>query len=81
LDIKSGNFIQEFWRDINKTPLHINKQELIAAINTIKSLSRGGNSILVSRQSGHNYYLVKGGDKKPFQRTASTTLSKSPEVY
>ena len=65
LDIQNGNFIQEFWRDMEGPPLHINKKELIAAINTIKSLSKEGETVSLSVDNQViYYYLTTGGGRK-----------------
>ena len=65
LDVKNGNFVQEYWRDL--ASLHINKKELLAAINSVKSLSKKGEtvSLTVDNQVVY-YYLAKGGKKDPF---------------
>ena len=49
-------------------PLHINKKELIAAINTIKSLSKEGETVSLSVDNQViYYYLTKGGGREnPF---------------
>jgi hypothetical protein len=66
VDVHHGNFIQEYWRDL--TPLHINKKELIAAINTVQSLSKEGETVSLSVDNQViYYYLTKGGGRKnPF---------------
>ena len=56
-------------------PLHINKKELIAAINTIKSLSKEGETVSLSVDNQViYYYLTKGGEGKPLQCNASTFI-------
>jgi hypothetical protein len=66
LDVKTGQFVQEFWR--NQSVLHINVKELSAAINTVKSLSKPGETVSLSVDNQViYYYLTKGGGKKnPF---------------
>jgi hypothetical protein len=63
LDITTGKFVQEFWRE--KSYLHINIKEMIAAINTVRSLSKRGEtvSLTVDNQVIY-YYLAKGGGSK-----------------
>ncbi len=63
LDVKTGKFVQEFWRE--KSDLHINVKEMAAAINTVKSLGKKGETIClcVDNQVIY-YYLSKGGGKK-----------------
>jgi hypothetical protein len=73
LDVKNGNFVQEYWRDL--ASLHINKKELLAAINSVKSLSKKGEtvSLTVDNQVVY-YYLAKGGGRKILS-TSSFSLS------
>ena len=40
LDLKTGRFVREFWRE--KSALHINVKELEPAIATVKSLAKQG---------------------------------------
>ena len=64
VDINSGSFIQEFWRE--KASLHINVKELEAAIHTVKSLSKPGEKVLLSVDNQVTYYyLIGGGGKLP----------------
>lgn len=64
MDINSGSFIQEFWRE--KASLHINVKELEAAIHTVKSLSKPGEKVLLSVDNQVTYYyLIGGGGKLP----------------
>ena len=68
IDIVSGEKIQEFWRE-QKT-LHINVKEMEAAINTVRSLAKPGETIqlCVDNQVIY-YYLQKGGGRKnPFNK-------------
>ena len=46
LDLKTGKFVQEFWRE--KASLHINVKELEAAIATVKSLAKPRERVLLS---------------------------------
>ena len=63
LDLKSGKFVQEFWR--GKASLHINVKELEAAIATVKSLARPRKKFLLSVDNLVAYtYLTKGGGRK-----------------
>lgn len=64
LDPSTGTFVQEFWRE--KASLHINIKELEAAIFTIKSLGKPGQTILLSVDNQVAfYYLTKGGGDIP----------------
>ncbi len=69
---KNENFVQEYRRDL--ASLHINKKELLAAINSVKSLSKKGEtvSLTVDNQVVY-YYLAKGGRKT--LSTSSFSLS------
>ena len=61
-----GNFVQEYWRE--KSSLHINVKELSAAICTVKSLAKPGETVSLSVDNQViYYYLTKGGGRKnPF---------------
>jgi hypothetical protein len=66
LDIQSGEKIQDFWRQ--QKDLHINKKELLAAISTVQSLARGGETVELNVDNQVLFhYLNKGGGRKgPF---------------
>ena len=68
IDLVSGKFVQEFWRE--ESDLHINVKEMGAAINTVKSLAKPGENILLCVDNQVLfYYLQKGGGRKnPFNR-------------
>ena len=72
LDVKNGNFVQEYWRDL--ASLHINKKELLAAINSVKSLSKKGETVSLTVDNQVVYYLAKGGEERPFQHHPSAFL-------
>jgi len=60
VDINSGNIIQDFWRE--DSILHINVKELKAAMETVKSFSRPGDTVLLSVDNTVTFaYLTKGG--------------------
>jgi hypothetical protein len=64
VDVKTGHLVQEFWRD--KRGLHINVKELEAAINTVQSLAKGGEHVLLKVENSVTFwYLTKGGGKSP----------------
>jgi hypothetical protein len=68
IEPKTGRLIQEFWRE--KRVLHINLKEMIAAVNTVQSLSKQNENVLlcVDNQVVY-YYLQKGGGRKnPFNQ-------------
>eukprot|EP00667_Euglena_gracilis_P032154 EG_transcript_48498 len=46
LDIRTGKIVQEFWRE--NSILHINVKELSAAISTVQSLSKPGETVSLS---------------------------------
>jgi hypothetical protein len=57
--------IIEFWRE--KSYLHINIKEMIAAINTVRSLSKRGETVSLTVDNQVIYYnLAKGGEQNPF---------------
>ena len=63
-DVKSGAQVMEYWRD--KRGLHINVKELWAALNTLKSLSKKGETIHLCVDNSVAFsYLSKGGGKVP----------------
>ena len=68
LDISSGDLVQEFWR--NKSSLHINYKEMAAAINTVRSLAKKNENVLLCVDNQVLfYYLQKGGGRKnPFNQ-------------
>eukprot|EP00667_Euglena_gracilis_P006679 EG_transcript_6737 len=68
LDIHTGEIVQEFWR--KDSILHINVKELSAAISTVKSLSKPGETVSLSVDNQViYYYLTKGGGRKdPFNK-------------
>ena len=43
VDLKTGEKIQEYWR--TKTALHITAKELLAAVETVKSLAKKGGKV------------------------------------
>lgn len=64
LDVSSGQKVQEFWRQDRK--LHINVKELQAAVNTLKSLAKKGEHVvLLVDNAVAYYYLKKGGGRLP----------------
>jgi transcriptional regulator of met regulon len=67
VDVTSGQItqmVQEFWRD--KKGLHINVKELEAAINTVKSLAKPGEHVLLKVDNSVTFsYLTKGGGRIP----------------
>ena len=64
LDIINGTVVQEFWRD--KGILHINVKELIAAVETVKSLAKEKEVVHLSVDNSVAFaYLKKGGGKLP----------------
>ena len=68
IDVNSGEKIQEYWRE--KKELHINVKEMAAAINTVRSLAKVGETVelCVDNQVIY-YYLQKGGGRKnPFNK-------------
>ena len=67
LDINSGNIIQDFWRE--DSILHINVKELKAAMETVKSFSRPGDTVLLSVDNTVTFaYLTKGGRPPHFNQ-------------
>jgi hypothetical protein len=72
LDIRTGKIVQEFWRE--NSILHINVKELSAAISTVKSLSKPGETVSLSVDNQViYYYLTKRGSKKdPFNTMLRT---------
>ena len=68
LDIQNGNFIQEFWRDMEgPPPPHKQKRAHCSYKHYKKSLKGRGNCILVSGQPGNILLPYKrgGGGKTP----------------
>jgi hypothetical protein len=64
LDIKKGTVVQEFWRE--KGVLHINVKELIAAVETVKSLAKTKEMVHLSVDNSVAFaYLKKGGGRLP----------------
>ena len=62
LDIGTGQFVQEFWRE--KSALHINVKELEAAIATVKSLAKKGETVVLSVDNSVAFsYLRKSGGR------------------
>jgi hypothetical protein len=68
IDPASGQFVQEFWRE--NSHLHINVKEMAAAINTVQSLAKPGENVLLCVDNQVLfYYLQKGGGRKnPFNK-------------
>ena len=68
IDPTSGKFVQEYWRE--KSYLHINVKEMAAAINTVQSLSKPNENVLLCVDNQVLfYYLQKGGGRKnPFNK-------------
>ena len=63
LDLKTGKFVQEFWRE--RSSLHINVKELEAAVATVRSLAKPREKVLLSVDNSVAFsYLTKGGGKK-----------------
>jgi len=67
----SGEKVQEYWRQ--KSSLHINYKEMLAAMDTVRSLSKPNDvpELNVNNQVLH-FSLTKGGGKKPFQSNLAT---------
>ena len=64
VDVTSGRLVQEFWRD--KRGLHINVKELEAAINTVQSLAKEKEHVLLKVDNSVTYaYLAKVGGRSP----------------
>jgi hypothetical protein len=64
VDITTGNIVQEYWRE--KRHLHINVKELEAAINTVKSLAKPGEHVVLKVDNTVTFcYLAKGGSRIP----------------
>ena len=64
VDVTTGRLVQEFWRD--KRGLHINVKELEAAINTVQSLAKEKEHVLLKADNSVTYaYLTKGGGNIP----------------
>jgi hypothetical protein len=68
IDPKTGQFVQEFWRE--QSLLHINVKEMMAAINTVQSLAKPAETVLLCVDNQVIfYYLQKGGGRKnPFNQ-------------
>jgi hypothetical protein len=65
VDVNHGTVVQEFWRD--ESALHINVKELEAAINTVRSLAKDGEKVLLGVDNSVAYaYLSKGGGRIPY---------------
>ena len=63
LDAGTGEMVQEYWRE--KAVLHINVKELQAAVNTVRSLSKSGETVELRVDNQVTYfYLTKGGGRK-----------------
>lgn len=63
LNPKTGEFVQEFWRD--RCDLHINVKELEAALHTVRSLAQPGENVELTVDNQVTfYYLLKGGGGK-----------------
>ena len=62
LDTKTGLCVHDFWRD--KIGLHINTKELSAAMDTVRSLAKKGETVLLSVDNTVAYhYLTKSGGR------------------
>ena len=74
LDPRTGEKIQEFWRE--EKVLHINVKEMEAAINTVRSLAKPGETVqlCVDNQVIY-YYLQKGGGRKILSIKCSSHFS------
>ena len=61
LDLQTGDFLQEFWRE--EQVLHINVKELRAAISTVQSLAKKGDRVhlLVDNAVTFHYFRKGGG--------------------
>ena len=63
LDIHSGEKVQEYWRQ--RSHLHINQKEMEAAIGTVQSLAKPGETVELNVDNKVLfYYLNKGGEEK-----------------
>jgi hypothetical protein len=63
LDQGTGAIVQEFWRE--RSTLHINQKELQAAVETIKSLAKPGETVVLHVDNQVAYsYLTKWGGRK-----------------
>ena len=70
----TGQFVQEYWRE--ESYLHINVKEMKAAINTVQSLAKPNDKVLLCVDNQVIfYYLQKGGEEKPLQSTPTTILA------
>ena len=64
MDTKTGTFVQDFWRE--KRTLHINYKELEAAVATVKSLARPGETVNLCVDNTVAFsYLKKWGGRIP----------------
>ena len=72
LDITTGKFVQEYWRE--KSSLHINIKEMIAAINTVRSLSQKGETVSLTETTSDILLSAQGGETKPLQQVVATPL-------
>ena len=65
VDLTGKQEVQEFWRD--KSGLHINVKELLAAVSTLKSLARPKEHVTLAVDNSVAFsYLRKGGGKKHY---------------
>ena len=66
LNPNTGEQIQEYWRE--QSHLHINLKEMLAAINTVKSLSKAHENVELNVDNQVIYYYLQkgGGRKNPF---------------
>jgi hypothetical protein len=63
VDTTSGTIVKEFWRKDNI--LHINVKELKAAVNTIKSLAKPKENIILNVDNSVAFYYLKKGGGSP----------------
>ena len=70
----TGKFVQTYW--IEESYLHINVKEMKAAINTVQSLAKANDKVLLCVDNQVIfYYLQKGGEKESLQPTPTAILA------
>ena len=73
VDLNQNTFIKDFWRENHI--LHINVKELQAAVHTIKSFAKRGETVLLKVDNTVTYYyLKKGGEAPPLQQADARPL-------
>ena len=62
MDLQNNLVVKEFWR--HQIHLHINQKELLAAVNTVKSLAKPKDNVLLTVDNQVTYwYLRKQGGR------------------